>query len=80
MAEITMRASKRDDSVQRTHLCLRCMLDAEEEVSSRHQGDQKNRRGSEHCLVNDTVEACTVIETSKTLKDSWKSVVRITHL
>ena len=64
----------------RSHLCLRCMLDAEEEVSSRHQGDQKNRRGSEHGLVNGTAETGTVIETSETLRDSLKSVVRITHL
>lgn len=57
------------------------MLDAEEEVSSRHQGDQKRTDEDRNtALVNDTAEACTVIETSKTPKDSLKSVVRITHL
>lgn len=73
-----MRASKSDASVQQEPSLSE--VRAEEEVSSRHRGDQKKRRGSEHGLVSGTAETWTAIETSKTLKDSLKSVVRVTHL
>ncbi|KAF4025039.1 hypothetical protein G4228_017195 [Cervus hanglu yarkandensis] len=43
-----MRASKSDASVQQEPSLSE--VRAEEEVSSRHRGDQKKRRGSEHGL------------------------------
>ena len=78
LAEIIMRASKSNASVQQEPSLSE--VHAEEEVSSHHRGDQKDRWGSEHGLVSGTAETWTTIETSETLKDSLKSVVRATHL